>query len=280
MVSPRARARVRSRAASKPRKPISFRAIYSTVVYLLVFCVQASFMALLAAASIAAGMNAYGYIFQDEHFLLNKVVVTGNKRISEAEILSLSGVSAGKNSFQLDLENISKNITRNPWVEKALVRRDLPSGLTIEVTERELFARVFWRGELFLVDAKGFIIAKLSEKEYPDLPLLAGAGEERPDLGGQVFPKIFLTGLHLLKYAGETKLFEDPVAGLRIENKYEMSLITRKNKTEIRVDTQDLPKKLSRLRAIFDYARMEGKSIKSIDLCYEKKAVVKFAEGA
>ncbi len=264
------------RPSAKRRLP-SFRFIYETLSYLLFLGVKYCFLAIFSVACILAGTKVYTHIFQTDYFFVEDIAISGLVKLTEEEILSLPGVEFGKNTFQLNLENLSKSIIDNPWVASVMVRRELPKRLIIEITERKPFAKVLNQGIIFLIDDEGFIIAKIENHEYENLPIIGGMSIKNPDVEGPVYPKIFLTGLNLLKFTKETHLFDAPMAGLRIDSRNEMTLITQGRKMEVRVSTINLVAQLSKLEAIFDYAKMESKTIKSIDLCFKKKAIVKFS---
>ena len=263
---------------SPKRKPVSFRSLYEKVISFASDLLKLVGITLLLFASMLAGNKLYTYLFQTDYFTVNKVLVTGLETLKEKDLMSYINIQAGNNTFQLDLQEISDNLMANPWLETVSVRRELPNHLIIDVTERKPFAKILVHGKVFLIDMKGSVIAEVKRSNYKSLPVIAGISIEKQAGENLVVPGIFMTALKLLKFVQTTNLLQEPIAGIRIDNRYEMAMITQGRRMEVRVDTQNLTNGLSRLGAIFDYANMEGKTIKSIDLFYKNKAVVKFAE--
>jgi len=74
-------------------------------------------------------------------------------------------------------------VESEPWVLRASVRRALPDALEVRVTEREPAALAVIRGEVYLVDATGFVIGRTGTGAADDLPVLTGLDDrDGPDL--------------------------------------------------------------------------------------------------
>ena len=249
----------------------------NTFTCLFTLGMKSCVLALFATSSMLAGIKTDTLIHQTSYFSLDDVSISGQAKLTEDEIINLSGIELGGNIFRFNLEDISSRIMGSPWVEDVLVRRELPGRLVIEIRERKPFARVLKNGKFSLTDANGYIITRIKEDEYKGLPVLGGVLIEKHGMDDPINSEIFRTGLSLLRYLKDTDIFKDPIAYLRIDSRYELILITRVKKTKIRVDTENIPKELSRLSIILNYAKREGKAIETIDLCYRNKAVVKFS---
>ena len=262
-----------------PRRRLpSLGAAAGVVVYLVLLAIRASLLAMGFAGAVFAGNTFHDYVFQGGYFTIHGVAVNGLVTLKREDVLRLSGIQEGGNTFRLDLEEIAKRISANPWVEEVSVRRELPEGIAVDIREREPFAKAVAGDKLYLIDRKGYVMARVESHEYKHLPVIGGGPKKEGNAEGVFYPRIFMTGLKLLKFSRESNLFRSPIAGVRIESPSEMTLITPGRKLEIRVDSRNLAAGLSRLESIFDYARMEGKTVRFIDLCYGKKAVVKFGE--
>lgn len=271
--------RVLSLGTFPRRKLPSLTAAAGVVIYLVLLAARASVLAMGFAGAVFAGNTFHDYVFKGGYFTIHGVAVNGVVTLKREDVLSLSGIQEGGNTFRLDLEEIAKRISSNPWVEEASVRRELPEGIVVDIKEREPFAKAVVGDKLYLIDPKGYVMARVESHEYKHLPVIGGAPGKGGHADGIFPPRIFMTGMKLLKFSKESDLFRSPIAGVRIESPSEMTLITPGKKLEIRVDSRNLAAGLSRLESIFDYARMEGKTVQFIDLCYGKKAVVKFGEG-
>jgi cell division protein FtsQ len=76
-------------------------------------------------------------------FRVNTVTVTGCARYSEEEVLDVAGIQTGDNLVALPKNKIASRILNQlPYVRSVSIRRVLPDGVTIAVTEHEAAAAV------------------------------------------------------------------------------------------------------------------------------------------
>lgn len=131
---------------------------------------------LLSALLIFAALLVGCVVF----FRVNTVVVSGNSRYAEAEVIQSSGVEQGDNLFALNKYQISRQIyTQLPYVDEVSIHRKLPDTLLIQVTESYPVAALCAGGEYWLLDAR----CKLLERG--DASLAQGkAGGAGPDAIG------------------------------------------------------------------------------------------------
>lgn len=262
-----------------PKDKVPFFQVLSEILtYVFLFGAKCCVIALFAIASMILGIKTYTHVYQTDYFSVEDVAVTGLQKLTRDEILSLAAIQTGGNTFQMDLESISQSVKKNPWVEKVTVKRELPRKFIIDVTERKPIARLYEKEKLFLIDGKGYLLEEIQKSEYENLPVIGGASLEKTKMEGFSYPPIFKTALDLLKLSKEINLFDVSISGIKIENRNEMILVTRNPKAEIRLAAGNIGEALYRLGPIFEYAKMEEKVIRSIDMCYENKAIVKFTE--
>lgn len=102
---------------------------------------------LLILAAILAGCIIF--------FRVNTMVVSGNSRYTQEEILSASGVRQGDNLFTLNKYQIANRIlTQLPYVDDVAISRKLPDTLIFEVSESSGVAWVESGGSCWLLDDK------------------------------------------------------------------------------------------------------------------------------
>jgi cell division protein FtsQ len=82
-------------------------------------------------------------------FRVNTVTVTGVSRYTEQEVLDVAGIETGDNLVALSKNKIASRILNQlPYVRAVNIRRALPDGVVITVTEHEAAAAVsdgsFW----------------------------------------------------------------------------------------------------------------------------------------
>jgi cell division protein FtsQ len=103
------------------------------------------------------------------------VTVSGNTRISRADVLRLLEGLHGRQILLVDLDDWRQKLLQSPWVADAAIRRVLPGTVDVIIAERQPtgIARVGHR--LYLLDQRGGIIAEFGPDHAEfDLPLIDG----------------------------------------------------------------------------------------------------------
>lgn len=121
----------------------------------------------LRAATLAAG------------FETRSIEVQGAAPSSREEILAAAGVRTGDPLLTLNLADVRGRVEGVGTVEQARVVRLLPDTLVISVSERPRMAIWQRRGVLSVIDPTGRVIREASAVDFPNLPLVVGAGAER-----------------------------------------------------------------------------------------------------
>lgn len=139
-------------------------------------------LALFAVGVISLGLvHGYRAVTASKHFAVSSVEISGNRQLSNAEILSLSGISVGESILEVSLGEINARLLANPWVESVTVRRILPGGVSIHVQEKEPFFWVQQAGVLQYADRFGNPIVPVELGRFVSLPALIvedGVGAE------------------------------------------------------------------------------------------------------
>jgi cell division protein FtsQ len=114
---------------------------------------------------------------------IDDIVIRGNGRLSNGEVLAVLGGLRGENIVMSDLDSWRRRLMTSPWVRDAAFRRSLPSTVEVTVTERTPIAIGRITGELYLVDERGTVI-DLYGPQYGDLDLPIVDGLAPRDTGG------------------------------------------------------------------------------------------------
>lgn len=105
------------------------------------------YMVLSALLILAAVALACVVFFRVDH-----IEVQGNSRYTAQEIIDVSGVEKGDNLILLRPASISNQLRRNlPYIQAVDVRRVLPSGVSITVTEGRAAAAIAHEGQWWLI---------------------------------------------------------------------------------------------------------------------------------
>lgn len=112
-------------------------------------------------------------------FNIAKIEVTGNSKVQEENIKSLSGLKIGENIFKFNSSVIS-NIKENAYIENVEVKRALPDTVKIEVTEREVKYQINLINSYVYIDKYGYILENSAEKKA--VPTIVGLKITEDDL--------------------------------------------------------------------------------------------------
>jgi cell division septal protein FtsQ len=139
--------------------------------------------AMAGAAVVTAGvLYGPGMLRELELFRVEQVEVVGTRFLEPYAVITAAGIDASTSVFDRS-EVWRDGVLALPLVADVRVRRQLPSGLTIEVREVEPIALVADAG-LRPVDATGRAVALDPAGEMLDLPILVGARMREGRLDG------------------------------------------------------------------------------------------------
>ena len=122
---------------------------------------------LLVAYAIHVGSSS---VTQARVLRIDRILVRGNERLSQADILALLGGLRGESLVLADLDHWRQRLVASTWVREAVLRRSFPSTVEVVVWERQPIGIGRLDDEMFLVDAQGAIIDRYGP-QYADLDL-------------------------------------------------------------------------------------------------------------
>ena len=127
----------------------------------------------LLAGLYLVGRQVYLAVITSPSFNVRTIAVRGNVRTKTADLVALASSALSKNIFRVDLDQLSADLSRSPWVLAVSVRRSLPSTIEVSVTERAPEAIASFEGRSYLVDGTGRILAEyvpgVSDFDFPVL---------------------------------------------------------------------------------------------------------------
>ena len=122
---------------------------------------------LLICGAIAAALILF--------FKVQTVIVDGNERYSDQEILDVTGIQMGENMFLLNKYAISGEITSQlPYIQSVQIRRGLPDTIYIQVEECTPVAAVVQSDGSWLVSRKGKLLEKVPVAQGEAYPQIIG----------------------------------------------------------------------------------------------------------
>lgn len=120
------------------------------------------------------------------YFNIKSIEVYGNKNIKSHDIVKLSGICTGNNIFYINLKASEKNIMRNPYIDTVNIKRKLPSGININVTERDAVFYTDLSGKFYIIDKNGVLLQKKDSVSDMKLVKLTGLNVENVEIGNRI----------------------------------------------------------------------------------------------
>jgi len=120
-------------------------------------------------------------------FRVDQVVITGQQRYTDAQVLEASGIEYGDNLFLLNKYDAAGNIVSAlPYMEEIRINRTLPSTLTIEVRECSDPMAILQDGSAWIISSGGRIVDQKAESAAENYPVVSGCRLLAPSVGTQM----------------------------------------------------------------------------------------------
>lgn len=115
-------------------------------------------------------------VTSDLGFKLDQIVLEGREKTDRDALLNSFDVKIGDSLLAVNLMTVNENVKSLPWVEKAIVRRQLPNKLVIKIVERKPIA--LWQDgdKLYLVDKEGKVLTDKNLDQFAFLKIISGDG--------------------------------------------------------------------------------------------------------
>jgi cell division septal protein FtsQ len=206
-------------------------------------------------------------------FTVEKIVITGNKRITEREILKRSGLKEGQSSIFFFEKQIEDEILKNPWIRKVSVHKDFPKKVTIEVREEDVYCIVLSEGgKPLYMSRTGRILGSGNFDLGLDFPVLIGDGIEDP--------KLLEEALEILELSKNSAVLEwDDISEVQLNSIYGITVFTNDSR-RIEFDRDDIVEKWDKAERIMRYSRSLGLEESYINVSSGSMGVVDFKRHA
>src|SRR5215210_6443820 len=91
-----------------------------------------------AVAALTYGVYRTSLVVAQAHVLVvNRIIVRGNERLADGEVLGVLNGLRGESLVWTDLNRWRRRLLASPWVRDAALRRSLPSTVEVVVSERQ-----------------------------------------------------------------------------------------------------------------------------------------------
>ncbi|MBI5182358.1 MAG: FtsQ-type POTRA domain-containing protein [Nitrospirae bacterium] len=220
---------------------------------------------------MAAG---YQFLAADEYFIIKDVRFIGNNFTTDEELRSLMELPADTNIFRVKIGLLQERIISHPWIRDAVIKRELPNSLVINIEERIPVAVALYKSRYYLIDKYGVALGRRESLQGDrHFPVVAGAdfrgvrfGEERP--ADELIEALGVLDALKAKreFAGVENIIVDIEKG---------RLALRLDDYEINMGRGDYDKKLTRYVEVRHDMLDRGIASKKMDMRFLNKVVIK-----
>lgn len=188
-------------------------------------------------------------------FDIKEIIIEGNEKITDSEIISLSKINLNENTYKVNKFKAEKWIEENPYIKSVKIQRKLPSTLLITVQERKATFMIEYGSGYAYINNQGYILEISSEKL--DVPIIQGS----ETIAEELKPGNRLDNNDLSKMSTVIKIMEiaesndisKQISRIDIENNQNYKIIFEsEQKVAYLGDETDLNTKILSIKAILE----------------------------
>ena len=115
--------------------------------------------------------------FRSTSFIVEEIVINGNTRVSNSEIIKRSGIRAGVSTIFFYEASAKNALFKNSWIKDVQILKEYPSRVLINIEEEEPFCIVVSdEGRYFYISRDGTKLGEINKKEGMDFPVISTDG--------------------------------------------------------------------------------------------------------
>ena len=202
------------------------------------------------AGALWVGRQIVRHVVASPRFAVREIVVGPSAHVSSDEIRQVAGVAVGDRLLAVDPDAVAMRVTMHPWILSARVRRELPSTMVIDVTERRAVASALL-GALYLIDGTGHPFKRATFAEADGLPVITGVTRDQYASVRGTSEAVFRQALELLAAYHDGHPDRPKLSEIHVDTRTGFSLILFEGSGEIRIGQGNFEAKLAQFDRIF-----------------------------
>jgi hypothetical protein len=233
----------------------------------------ASLVASLWLAAASHGPRIVDAFADHPYFAVSEIVVTPTKHVRAGVLLADADLRNGISLWRVDPATMTTRLEANPWIRRAVVRREFPRRLVVDLWEREPVA-VLFLDQLHYVDATGLAFARVGEREPLDLPFVTGV-EAAIMADERAYARHAIRqALRVLRLLGASGL-PFRVSEVHIDRERGITVYPIEPRAAVAFGWNGFGRKLGRLAHVLEDFRGRERQIREIDLTLGTEVVVR-----
>ena len=210
---------------------------------------------------------------------IGHMTVRGHERLSMGEVLALVEGLRGQNILAADLDHWQETLLASPWVERATIRRVLPSTVEITVHERQPMGVGRIGTAMYLIDSRGVIIDEYGPAYADiDLPIIDGLGSSPQDGGSIVDAARAEFAARVIAALGARPELQQMVSQLDVSNLHDAVVILDGDPALLRLGDADFAARLQQYVDLAPALRERVAAVDYVDLRFDERLYVRPAK--
>lgn len=225
--------------------------------------------------------------YSNDEFVLKSLEFRTNGMLSAENLARVANVSTGANLMEVDLRAIRDRIEKLAVVEEAIVTRELPDKLRVDVKERTPVAWISCpprgirpgdKNRGFLIDGEGVIFRCLDVNEMVEaLPIIEAFRMDEPEEGGVISAEGAESALQLIASASDLSGFEGMnIHSIHLRTEWSIECKYR-NGINVTYARHEVERGLKSLMSILARSPDFGAPLASVNLAAKENIAVTFA---
>ena len=209
-----------------------------------------------------------------ELFSLEQIHYQGLTRLDREELDALIFQSVPEDLLFIDLDRVRALVESESWVQEATIRRKLPDGLVIHVTERQAAAVAAIDTELYIVDREGVILDRPgSQHPSLDRPIVKGLKNVARENARE--ENAARMGIYL-RVLTELTLYNPSISEIDVGTPNSVAVIPEGDPVPIYLGDKDFLARYETFisqKDLYDRLKEEYGIIESVDVTYDHKII-------
>ncbi len=220
---------------------------------------------LVVAVSLAVCL---GIFFAARQFLsVGEILFIGNRHLKNEELRSLTGVKKHDSLFGVSGKEIHQRLKKSPWIKEAIVRKELPGTIVIQVTEAVPVAILNLSGTPYLIDRNGTVLEQMKEESILFLPIIR---EIDPSAQSRTYEE----AVKFMRFL-QDKGVSSYGSALEISGERPEDITLKIDNIPVKIGMGDFEKKLERLQFVKDEIQRRNMAVEYVDIRFADEVVVK-----
>lgn len=247
------------------------------IIQRLIVCIKTT--AVVTALLVVSFLFIFSYDFttQCDYFRADRLMVTGENRLSEKQVLQQAQIKKGINIFSLNLSKARKRLLAHSWIVEAEVSRELPSGINIRIQEHKPLA-ILDLGRKFIINTSGEIFKEMAASDPDHLPIINGLRFSDINVRGKPLSIPFKAVMNVMELGqkSESVLPYKQLKLIQVDREMGLTIYAFDRIKAIKIGYNNYPNKYAKLKNILLYLKKRRgfSHIESIDLNNLNRIVV------